>query len=187
MKLFHTGGQEIRVPDIYMGRKNADLGPGFYLTPDEDFAGNWARERTASDIFVNVYELDTGGLDIRILDKDRDWLDIILNNRLGRGDPSGDADVVIGPVAVDTLFETYGVITSGLLSAEDSLKILSIGPEYTQAVIKTEKAASRLKWVSSYVLDEAAIKRALNAYRAVREKFDIEFAETLESVMPEDA
>jgi hypothetical protein len=34
MKLYHTGRTEIREPDIGHGRKNADSGPGFYLTPD---------------------------------------------------------------------------------------------------------------------------------------------------------
>ena len=33
MKLYHTGYQEIRIPDLTVGRKNADFGQGFYLTP----------------------------------------------------------------------------------------------------------------------------------------------------------
>ena len=32
----------IRDPDIALGRKNADFGPGFYLTPDIEFARRWA-------------------------------------------------------------------------------------------------------------------------------------------------
>ena len=38
MKLYHAGKEEIREPDIYLGRKNADFGQGFYLTPDREFA-----------------------------------------------------------------------------------------------------------------------------------------------------
>ena len=37
MILYHTSDQEIRKPDIHHGRKNADFGWGFYLTPDRDF------------------------------------------------------------------------------------------------------------------------------------------------------
>jgi hypothetical protein len=33
MRLCHTGSVEIKSPDIYLGRKNADFGQGFYLTP----------------------------------------------------------------------------------------------------------------------------------------------------------
>lgn len=42
MKLYHTGNAEIRKPDIFLGRKNADFGQGFYLTPDVEFAHRWA-------------------------------------------------------------------------------------------------------------------------------------------------
>ena len=36
--LYHTGFHERRSPDIRAGRKNADFGQGYYLTPDRDFA-----------------------------------------------------------------------------------------------------------------------------------------------------
>ena len=38
MVLYHTGYQEIRVPDIRHGRINADFGQGVYMTADEEFA-----------------------------------------------------------------------------------------------------------------------------------------------------
>lgn len=38
MRLYHTGRQEIRRPDVCYGRKNADFGQGFYMTAQEDFA-----------------------------------------------------------------------------------------------------------------------------------------------------
>ena len=37
MILYHTSDREIRIPDIHHGRKNADFGWGFYLTPDKEF------------------------------------------------------------------------------------------------------------------------------------------------------
>ena len=52
MKLYHAGRDEIREPDIYRGRKNADFGQGFYLTPDREFAYRWAYE----DYVVNEYD-----------------------------------------------------------------------------------------------------------------------------------
>ena len=42
MKLYHTGKMIIRDPDLTRGRKNADFGQGFYLTPDMEFAYRWA-------------------------------------------------------------------------------------------------------------------------------------------------
>jgi len=38
MKLYHVGSVEIREPDIYIGRKNADFGQGICLTPEIEFA-----------------------------------------------------------------------------------------------------------------------------------------------------
>ena len=42
MKLYHSGLSVIHTPDIRRGRKNADFGPGFYLTTDLEFALRWA-------------------------------------------------------------------------------------------------------------------------------------------------
>ena len=60
MRLYHTGYEEIREPDIHHGRKNADFGWGFYLTPDREFTYRWARDNAV----VNEYELDENGLDM---------------------------------------------------------------------------------------------------------------------------
>lgn len=54
MILYHTSDREIQKPDIHYGRKNADFGWGFYLTPDRDFTYRWARDNAV----VNEYELD---------------------------------------------------------------------------------------------------------------------------------
>ena len=42
MRLYHTSDREIRNPDLPRGRKNADFGQGFYLTPDREFTYRWA-------------------------------------------------------------------------------------------------------------------------------------------------
>ena len=110
MKLYHTSNTEIRDPDIYRGRKNADFGQGFYLTTDMEFAYRWA----GKDAIVNEYELDEDGLLIYRFERDEDWFNYIFQNRRVRDGLS--VDVVIGPIANDTIFETLGIISSGLLS-----------------------------------------------------------------------
>ncbi|MBR1440808.1 MAG: DUF3990 domain-containing protein, partial [Lachnospiraceae bacterium] len=52
MKLYHTSDREIREPDVHYGRKNADFGQGFYLTPDREFTYRWA----VADAVVNIYD-----------------------------------------------------------------------------------------------------------------------------------
>ena len=143
MILYHTSDRTIQNPDIHHGRKNADFGWGFYLTPDREFTYRWAGENAV----VNKYEFDETGLAIHYFKRSSEWYDYIFNNR--RLKDSIEADVIIGPIANDTIFDTLGVISSGFLDPEDALKLLMIGPEYTQCVIKSKKAADNLHWIDS--------------------------------------
>lgn len=173
MKLYHTSRSEVRSPDIRMGRKNADFGPGFYLTPDMEFAYRWGGEGAV----VNEYELDLSGLRVHSFSRTVEWFGYILQNR--RGEDGLSADVVTGPIANDTIFDTLGIISSGFISAEDALKLLQIGPEYTQVALKTEKAAVRLKWTGAAVIaakDDKALKKEQEDYQKA-------FAEALEKIL----
>ena len=157
MILYHTGFAEIKTPDIYYGRKNADFGQGFYLTPDLEFSEHWAKERNGFKTFHNVYELDTDGLKIKHLSRNREWFDYISANRHLKTDVFADYDIIIGPIANDTIYDVLGVTTSGFLDPEESLRLLMIGPEYTQVSMKTKKAASKLEWKSAKILDSDTI------------------------------
>ena len=164
MRLYHTSNVEIREPDIRRGRKNADFGQGFYLTPDLDFAQRWA----GPDMVVNEYELDEDGLQIHRFCRDEAWFDYIFHNR--RVVDGLAADVVIGPIANDTIFDTFGIISSGFLETADAMKLLMIGPEYTQVAIKSEKAVSQLRWLRAEKierLDAGLQKTEQDEYAAV--------------------
>ncbi len=173
MKLYHTSRMEIREPDVRHGRSNADFGPGFYLTPDQEFAFRWGTE----GFVVNEYELDLTELEVRTFTRTEEWFAYIFHNR--RGKDGLRADVVIGPIANDTIFDTLGMISSGFLSSADALKLLRIGPEYTQVALKTDRAASGLKWIRASALPpagEAERKKEQDAYQKL-------FAEALEKIM----
>ena len=175
MKLYHTGREEIRNPDIRRGRKNADFGPGFYLSPDREFASRWA----GADAVMNEYELDESGLLIHRFRRDEEWFSYIFRNRGARDVLS--ADVVIGPIANDTIFETLGIISSGFLKPAEALKLLLVGPEYTQVAIKTEKTASRLKWIQSVRIGQIETSRR----KAEQEAYDVSFARILKEIIGE--
>ena len=129
---------------------------------------------------MNVYELDITNLRIWTFKRAADWLEYILQNRKGGVDIHGDCDMIMGPIATDTLFETYGIITSGLLTQEQALELLSIGPDFTQVAIKTEKGANALIWLESYEPDAAAMEEVLANYKREKELFDAAFAEALD-------
>ena len=163
MKLYHTSTVEIREPDIRRGRKNADFGQGFYLTPNREFTLRWAGRESV----VNEYELDESGLLIERLERNEEWFRYIFQNR--RTWDTSKADVVIGPIANDTIFDTFGIISSGFLKTEEAMKLLMIGPAYTQVVIKTEKAAAQLTFLrseSGMRLDAALRKKEQDEYQA---------------------
>ena len=175
MILYHTSDREIIAPDIHYGRKNADFGWGFYLTPDREFTCRWAKDHAV----VNTYELDETGLAIHRFIRSVDWFQYIFNNR--RMKDGLTADVVIGPIANDTIFDTLGIMSSGYLKPEDALKLLMIGPEYTQVAIKTEKAANQLRFIGSERIermDEEQRKAEQDAYQEL-------FALELEKILDE--
>ena len=175
MKLYHTGNTEIRNPDIYRGRKNADFGQGFYLTPDMGFAYRWA----GTDSIVNEYELNEEGLLIHKFSRDEDWFNYIFRNR--RAEDSLSVDIVVGPIANDTIFETLGIISSGFLKPSDAMKLLMIGPEFTQAAIKTEKAMRQLRWIQSGRITKLDAEQR----KAEQAAYDAAFGKVLQEILGE--
>lgn len=44
LKLYHTGFEEIRKPDVHYGRSYADFGQGYYLSDNEEFVLHLAKD-----------------------------------------------------------------------------------------------------------------------------------------------
>ena len=174
MKLYHTSDSVIEHPDIRRGRVNADFGQGFYLTPDHEFSCRWA----TGDAYVNEYELDTQGLRVVEFTRDAQWFDYIFQNRRNRD--TLDADVIMGPIANDTIFDTMGIITSGFLQPEEAMQLLLIGPEYRQVVIKTDRAKEQLRWLG---VQQVQVDDAMREVRrAEEEAYQQAFAERMEAL-----
>ncbi len=172
--LYHTSRIEIPVPDIHYGRKNADFGQGFYLTPDYDFTYRWAWQ----DAIVNKYELDLKGLRVHSFSRTTEWFEYIFHNR--KAEDTLDSDVVIGPIANDTIFDTLGIISSGYLSSKEALRLLMIGPEYTQVAVKTAIAVEQLKWVGSDKV--TGVKEYQELLKKEQDEYEKLFAATMEKI-----
>ena len=185
MRLYHASNVRIPEPDIHHGRRNADLGQGFYLTPDLSFAQRWVKGGKDTETFINYYELSTESLKILYLDRDETWYEYIFGNRHLRPDPYPDADVIIGPVANDILYDVMGIITSGFLSKEEALTLLQLGPVYTQAVIKTEKAAAQLCFLKAETINAEELAAYGKAVREEERRYQEQVADAL-SAMNED-
>ncbi|MDO5325171.1 MAG: DUF3990 domain-containing protein [Clostridia bacterium] len=181
MRLYHTGYQELRQPDVHFGRKNADFGQGFYLTANEAFAGKWARDRKGETIHINAYELNLDGLKTKRFQRGREWFNYLFANRRGQPDALAEYDVIMGPIANDTLYDTFGIITSGFLPPDQALSLLMLGPAYEQIALKTEKAASHLQWLSVRIPDSGEIAAFREEVRREEETYQAQFAKLLAS------
>ncbi len=182
MKLFHSGYEIIKSPDIKRGRKNADFGQGFYLSDNGEFAGKWLRESKDKTAIVNEYELDTNGLSVRKFERGIEWFEYILANRAGLEDSLKNVDIVIGPIANDTLYDTFGMITSGILEKEESLKLLMVGPCYYQIVIKSNKALSNLKWVKADEIDNSKLRQFASDLKNEEADYQQKIADVMEDL-----
>ena len=182
LRLFHTGFEVIEKPDLRIGRRNADFGQGFYLSDNEEFSRRWARKRKGSATYLNTYLLETEGLHVKRFTRDSEWFEYIFANRADRPDTLAEFDVITGPIANDTIYDTWGIITSGFLQKEQALKLLMIGPVYQQAVIKTEKAAAALRFLGAAELPEAEIDAFRETVRQEELRFQEEFAAVMESI-----
>ncbi len=60
--------------------------------------------------------------------------------------------------------------------------LLLIGPQYVQTVIKTEKAAAGLEFISAEILEPAEISRYRETVRKEESEFQALFAEKLAEI-----
>ena len=165
IRVYHSGYEEIREPDVHRGRKNADLGQGFYTTDKREFACRWAREKTGADIYVNTYELEPEGLNIKKFERNEEWFRYVFSNRRSLPDYLSEYDVI-----------------SGYLSDDEAMKLLCIGPCYQQITLKTLKAAEHLRFVSSEILSGADIEANKKIAEADGEQYLSGFARVMEEL-----
>ena len=158
---------------------SAPFGQGFYLTADEAFAKRWARTRRDAETIMNVYDLDETGLVIKHFTRDEGWFNYIYANRNGRPDALAIFDMIIGPVANDTIYDLWGLTTGGLLTKAQSLSVLIRGPEYTQIALKTERAAAQLTWLNALALSPAEIARSREITKQEEAAYQDLFVKTL--------
>lgn len=182
MRLYHIGFEEIRIPDVHYGRKNADFGQGFYLTDDKEFSYRWAKEKKGVDTILNIYELKLDGLTVRELKRDMNWTEYIYQNRTKIEDKYAE-DVIIGPIANDIIYDVMGITTSGMIPRDIAMSLLLIGPEYKQIVLKTEKAVGNLKWISSEVLSKDTLEKYHSKMQVEEEAYQELFSSELERML----
>jgi len=155
MKLFHGSTVCVSQPRLRSTSRRLDFGAGFYTTSNEGQARRWAqikKRREASDrAMLSIYEADFQMVHIDPVIKHFDaateeWLDFVMANRMGRS-VSRTCDVVVGPVANDTLYETLSLYEREILTRAETIVRLRAHKLADQVAFLTERGLRCLKYV----------------------------------------
>lgn len=130
--VYHGGTEIVEHPICQLGRRHLDFGRGFYITELRQQAVEWARSvasRRMQQPLLNKYILDKEAIiehwRCKIFEAyDREWMDFIIANRLGRN-ASENYDYIEGGVANDRVIDTINLYMSGLMDIETALRRLA--------------------------------------------------------------
>lgn len=163
MIIYHGSTVLVERPEIRMGKNFLDFGTGFYTTTSYEQAERWAkikmRRENKNTGYVTIYEFDYETAKkntlIRRFDRaDMDWLIFVANNR--RGLPFREpADMHIGPVADDNVYQSIRFFETGVYSAEETVKRLKTEILHDQWTFHTDKMLSYCKFVEYKEVKEA--------------------------------
>ncbi|MDO4502758.1 MAG: DUF3990 domain-containing protein [Coriobacteriia bacterium] len=169
LELFHGSTKIIQKPILGQGNRRNDYGLGFYCTPNEQMAGEWACSNGA-DGFINAYNLNTHGLKILNLNSPDytilHWLTVLIQNRTFSlsGDaaslaaeylansfsvPVQEYDVVRGYRADDSYFAFASAFLNGTISLPTLQKAMHLGKLGEQIVPRTQKAFDQLEFTDA--------------------------------------
>lgn len=157
MILYH--GSNVKIDKIDLSKSNVgkDFGVGFYLTPNQEHAFGQAQRKieifsfgvpTLNTYYFDENELHNGELAVKIFDDyNIEWAEFVLMNRQNSSRTSlHQYDIVVGPVANDTVGYQIRRLLSKLISMEQFLSELKYPKEKSiQYFFGTEKSIKYLK------------------------------------------
>lgn len=154
MKLYH--GTNIDFADVCIEKSNAgkDFGIGFYLTPDKAIAQRQAKRKFVQygygSLIVQTYEwneVEAENLKIlRFKEYSIEWAEFILLNRRNMTRKQlHDYDIVIGPIADDTVGFQIRRVEDGVITLEQFLDEIKFNRLTFQYFFATENALNTLE------------------------------------------
>lgn len=157
IRLYHGSNVAIEQIDLSRSKRGKDFGQGFYLNARPDQAMEMAARTTR---FLNegiptlsCFEFDEdeatkNGLNIKVFhDYSEEWAEFVVMNRKNNSDiPAHSYDIVIGPIADDTVGVQIRRFIMGYLSASALVEELRFrGDHAVQYFFGTPKAVGFLK------------------------------------------
>ena len=155
LELYHGSNVAIDKIDLSKGHINKDFGKGFYLTtlPQQamEMAMRKARQFLDTKPVVTTFlfeenELTSGELNVRVFHAvSEEWAMFILQNRkASRTGFHHDYDIVVGPVADDSVVQQLDLFEMGLITLPQLVEALRYRDLNNQYFFGTERAVSKL-------------------------------------------
>lgn len=155
MILYHGSNIAIDCIDLEKCRPYKDFGKGFYLTDIRHQAERMAArtvkmfkgEPTLTRFEFNIDDAAPNGLKIKVFDTpNEEWARFVMANRdINVPQPCHDYDIVIGPVADDTIARLLRLFTENFITEEQLVKELTFSQVTSQYFFHTEAAIKMLK------------------------------------------
>jgi len=190
--LYHGSTKIIEKPEFGKGNPRNDYGSGFYCTENLELAKEWAAGSRLGG-FANAYELDASELQMLDLSDPgfgiMDWLALLVNNRIfGITSPLADEaknylcthflpdielyDVIKGYRADDSYFTFAMDFLSSTISIRQLQRAMALGELGEQYMIKSRKAFSLLRYISSEPADgEIYYSKRLTRDKDARDRY----------------
>lgn len=159
IRLYHGSNVAIEQIDLSRSKRGKDFGRGFYLNANSvqamEMAIRTVRLTDEGQPILSCFEFDENkademGLNIKVFpDYSEEWAEFIVMNRKNNTDiPLHPYDIVIGPIADDTVGVQIRRYTMGYLSAAALVEELRFkGNHAVQFFFGTQRAVDLLKHV----------------------------------------
>lgn len=157
IRLYHGSNVAIEHIDLSRSKRGKDFGQGFYLNANPDQAMEMAVRTTRflseGVATLSCFEFDEdeakkNGLNIKVFpDYSEEWAEFVVMNRKNNSDvPAHPYDIVIGPIADDTVGVQIRRFIMGYLSASALIEELRFKDDHAvQYFFGTPKAIQLLK------------------------------------------
>lgn len=153
MRLYHGSNTKIEQIDLAKCKPYKDFGQGFYLTEIKEQAEQMAR-RTATiyggDPIMTEFEFDESALDDlsvkRFENPSEEWALFVMANRSRENPhPIHSFDIVVGPVADDTIATLFRNFDDGIIDLQMLVNGLRYKKISSQYFFHTESAIHYLR------------------------------------------
>lgn len=151
--LYHGSDSKVTVPDLTKCNSYRDFGQAFYLSYNKGLAKDWAQKKNPTQAIINNYgitlnNVTSGSLKIKRFKADDQWAKFVYDNRMNSAYNRPDYDIVIGPIADNSLQYWFNKIDEeGLTFGEVASQIQYKKFKDNQFAFCSSKAIKLLKWV----------------------------------------